>query len=391
MKRAVLLLLFFLLYLWFVAGSYAGLPQDSGFFVSHSEPDGLSAVSGHPDTDQQIEKKSVMLTATNAESFFVILGDSVLSARNGDTFELNPEYTFCLILARGFKDKRLSLSFDDSDPLTKDLTFTLQKAGRNEQAESRYPNLHWNANLVVSAEPGSRFELNGRRIDREVDLPRDRWAEQLAGDGYQGISPEIFRTEWLPDSTLLLQVAPGNYDITVYYPDGLQNRFDVFAGDRLKHAELYQNPARAQMMKARWIPGRGQSLKHERRKSLTIKSILIGGLVGSYVSHRVHGIYLDDYDLASETYLNAPERADLDKKYQIVQDKQTKVNLAAASRLIFAAVIAGSYIYNVIDASRAPAGGFRRFEGIDPFVDYDVYTGSPAAGIRYPIRRSSDP
>ena len=162
----------------------------------------------------------VQFVSSSVDSFHVIFGyDRMLDHHirpvvSGELVPLHRPYTRAVVIARGFRDKEVVI------PRSQDrravVTFSLQEIDQGKIAESRYPMIHWDANLFLVAEPGTRFELD---------------AAPLRG----GNASTIQRMEYLNENTLLLRMWPGTYGITAphQHPLGASVRFRRVIGRHL--------------------------------------------------------------------------------------------------------------------------------------------------------------
>lgn len=311
----------------------------------------------------------VQFVSANVDSFHVLFGyDNMLAyhlvpVKNRELVSLDQPYTRAIIIAHGYRDKELAIPRSEGGQAV--LSFTMSEATPERMAETRYPMIHWNANLFLVAEPGTRFELD---------------AAPLRGSD----ASIIHRMEYWNQNTLLLRMWPGTYTITAHYANGDSRSEEVgVTFDRLRYQPMFQNPLQSDLQRARWIPGGGQNLKREYRKELMIQAVMAASLSGSVVSWAGYYIERNRYYDSRDIYRTAPGFSDFDALYDDVRKHRQRTNTFNVLRYAFGAALAGSYVYNVIDGGRAPENGFRQYRGIDPFLDMDQYTGVPTGGIRY--------
>ena len=311
----------------------------------------------------------VQFVTASIDSFHVIFGYEsmldyhLLPVSSGDAVPLDRPYTRAVIIARGFRDKEVVIPRSPDRQAV--VPFTLEEADPQKVAETRYPMIHWDANLFLVAEPGTRFELDA--------------APERGGD-----ASTIHRKEYWNDNTLLLRLWPGTYGITAHYANGDSRSDEVrVAFDRLSYRPMYQSPVQADVLRARWIPGAAQSLKQEPFKATAIQALMVAGLAGSAVSWTGYYIERTRFNDSYDTYRAAPSFSDFDALYGDVRKHRRRTNTFSALRYAFGAIFAGTYVYNVLDGGRAPDTGFREYRGVNPFLDMDVYTGAPTVGIRY--------
>ncbi len=340
----------------------------------------------------------VQFNAANVDSFHLIFGyESMLDynlmpASGGEVVRLDRPYTRAVVIARGFHDKEVSLPRSrDSQSVVE---FTMSEIEPGRIAETRYPMIHWDANLFLVAEPGTRFELDQEPLQKSAtsssmhtDLQSTALPDSNSGsqsDTTVYTNTAIHRMEYRNENTLLLRMWPGTYSVTAHYPDGRswseEIRLDF---DRLRYQPMYQNPLESDLQRARWIPGGGQSLKREYGKATAIQALMVASLTGSAITWAGYFMQRDRYHDSYNAYRQAPAFSDFDALYSDVQRHQRTANLYSAMRYVLAATLAGTYIYNVIDGGSEPATGFREYRGIDPFLDMDQHTGAPTVGIRY--------
>ena len=234
----------------------------------------------------------VQFVSSSVDSFHVIFGYNrmldhhIRPVVSGELVPLHRPYTRAVVIARGFRDKEVVIPRNPDRQAV--VTFSLQEIDPGKIAESRYPMIHWDANLFLVAEPGTRFELD---------------AAPLRG----GNASTIQRMEYLNENTLLLRMWPGTYGITAHYADGSSWSEEV--------------------------------------------------------------------------------RVDFDALYDDVRKHRRRTNTLSVLRYAFGGLMAGTYLYNVIDGGRAPDTGFREYRGVNPFLDMDQCTGAPTIGIRYSPNR----
>lgn len=309
-----------------------------------------------PDAETEHWHGQLQFFSARPDSFMVVLGDSVIPATNGSIITFDRLFLSCTIIAKGYRDKQISF-FPLRDSL-RVIRFEMEEAGSGDMTESMYPLIHWRANVFLAAEPGTRFELDGKPIQEQTDT----------------------YGEFVNDHTVLLRLAPGRYHVRAFYPDGsAREEFVVARPSRLTHATMYQRPLRSDLRTARWFPGAGQLMKHQRGRALLIWGGMVTGTAGIIVSTISYDARRDRFNEAYQRYLDAPERSDLDALYREAQKEQNRTNLMAGLGVASALTLAGSYVFNVVDGSR----GYRDYIGIDPYVNFDVYTGQPAVGFRY--------
>lgn len=312
---------------------------------------------------------TVQFHAANVDSFHVIFGYEkmlayhIVPVTNGEVVPLERPYTHAVVIARGFRDKEVVIPRDrDPHPVVE---FTMKEVEPENVAETRYPMVHWDANLFLVAEPGTRFEL-------DASPPED------------ADSSAIHRLDYRNENTLMLRMWPGTYDITAHYPDGQSWSEEVRVEfDRLRYQPLYQNPLKSDVLRARWIPGGGQNLKREHFKATAIQVLMVCNLAASAVSWTGYYIERNRFHDRYDTYLKAPDFSDFDDLYGDVRKHRRRTNTFSALRYAFGAGLAGTYLYNVIDGGRTPDTGFREYRGVNPFLDMDQYTGAPTIGFRY--------
>ncbi len=311
----------------------------------------------------------VQFVSASIDSFHVIFGyDNMLDyhlvpVSSGEVVPLDRPYTRAVIIARGFRDKEVAIPRGPDRQAV--VPFTLEETSPEKVAETRYPMIHWDANLFLVAEPGTRFELDKAPLQSGDESTKQRM-------------------EYWNDNTLLLRLWPGTYGVTAHYPDGTAWSEEIRVEfDRLSYQPMYQNPLRSDVQRARWIPGGGQNLKREHFKATAIQAIMVTGLAGSAVSWTGYYIERSRFHYSYDTYRSAPAFSDFDDLYGEVRKHRRRTNTFSALRYAFGAILAGTYIYNVVDGGRTPDSGFREYQGINPFLDMDRYTGAPTVGIRY--------
>lgn len=294
--------------------------------------------------------------ASNLDSFMVALGDSVIPAGNGSIITYDQPYMMCTIIARGYRDKQISF-FPLRDSL-RVLRFEMEEAEPGDMERSIYPVIHWRANVFLTAEPGTRFELDG-------NLVRDL--------------PEV-QAEFVNDHTVLLRLTSGHYHMKAHYADGSSREELVrTAHSRMVNAQMYQRPLQSELRSARWAPGGGQSLRHQRARANLIRGAMITSALGTVFATMSYDARRDRFDEAFQKYLDAPEREDLDALFRDAIKEQDRANLMAGLGVASALTFAGVYVFNVIDGGR----GYREYIGIDPFVDFDLHSSHPTVGFRY--------
>jgi hypothetical protein len=326
------------------------------FVLAGPAAEASADTGGLPDEDPNRWQGQLQFFSSNLDSFMVALGDSVIPAGNGSIFTYDQPYMMCTIIARGYRDKQISF-FPLRDSL-RVLRFEMEAAGPGEAAGSIYPVVHWRANVILTAEPGTRFELDGNPVRDLTDV----------------------HTEFLNDHTVLLRLRSGHYRMKAHYADGSSREELVrTTHSRLVHAQMYQRPLRHELRSARWVPGGGQSLRHQRARANLIRGAMITSALGTVLATMSYDARRDRFDESYQKYLDAPERADLDALYRDARREQDRANLMAGLGVASALTFAGTYLFNVIDGGR----GYREYIGIDPYVDFDAYTGHPAVGFRY--------
>ena len=114
---------------------------------------------------------------------------------------------------------------------------------------------------------------------------------------------------------------------------------------------LFPKTRKKTFIKSLYFPGSGQRYADYKGKGYLISFLQVASIAGLIQTTMMSIDAKKEYDDAKDAYYNSATPESYDVTYQIVQDKYDDANQAHTFQLISAGMLAGVYLYNIIDAA----------------------------------------
>jgi hypothetical protein len=297
----------------------------------------------------------LVLSLPTDSAFIVVDGDFArprLITPSDSLLPLPTGERHLLVASRTDRDFSLSVYIKRDTTHVVGYSYARQRLSLTDRlANSSYPRIVWNANLVVHTDPYAEIY-----VGREV-----------VGTGVAHVD-----------------LAPGVHRVTTVDPEGrARSRRVTVTDDRMVLSELYLRPYRPTYRLLAIVPGGSQFYRGQRVRG-SIAATVVAGL--SFAAVRAETDVRDltaEFEWVSFQYRSARSETTAWEFGNRADALYEDIGLARQRRNVLIGAAVGAYVVQVIDAIRRPPNGFRSPRGsaylFEPVVAPD------GAGVRLRI------